>query len=92
MPGGLSTYGIIALREPVDMAIDEARMIESLGVKIKTSVEFGKDVTLAELQKSFDAVVLSTGLGRTPELGIEGEEAIVDGLEFIEATRPVRQD
>lgn len=87
LPGGLSTYGIIALREPVDIAIEEAHMIESLGVEIKTGIEFGKDVTLAELQAKFGAVVLSTGLGRTPELGIEGEEVIVDGLEFIEASK-----
>jgi glutamate synthase (NADPH/NADH) small chain len=87
LPGGLSTYGIIALREPVDVAIGETRMIEALGVEIKTDIEFGKDVTLAELRKNFDAVVLSTGLGRTPELRIEGEEVIVDGLEFIEASK-----
>ena len=87
MPGGLSTYGIIALREPVDVAIEEARMIEGLGVEIKTGLEFGKDVTLAELQTKFDAVVISAGLGRTPALGIAGEEAIVDGLEFIEASK-----
>jgi glutamate synthase (NADPH/NADH) small chain len=87
LPGGLSTYGIIALREPVDVAIDEARMIESLGVTIKTGIEFAKDITLAELQESFHAVVVSSGLGRTPELGIEGEEVIVDGLEFIEASK-----
>jgi glutamate synthase (NADPH/NADH) small chain len=87
LAGGLSTYGIIGLREPVDVAINEARMIEGLGVSIKTGVEFGKDVSLAELQKQFDAVVLSVGLGRTPELEIEGEEAIVDGLEYIEASK-----
>ncbi len=86
-PGGLSTYGIIALREPVDVALDEARMIESFGVTIKTGVEFGKDLLLPALQKDFDAVILSFGLGRTPSLGIESEETIIDGLEFIEASK-----
>jgi len=86
-PGGLSTYGIIALREPVEIALEEARMIEGLGVKIETRVELGKDRSLAELQQEFDSIVLSVGLGRTPALGIEGEEAIVDGLEFIEASK-----
>jgi glutamate synthase (NADPH/NADH) small chain len=87
LAGGLSTYGIIALREPVDIALEEARMIEGLGVQIKTGIEFGRDVSLADLQQTFDAVVLSVGLGRTPSLGIEGEEAVVDGLEFIEASK-----
>jgi glutamate synthase (NADPH/NADH) small chain len=87
LPGGLSTYGIIALREPVEIAIDEARMIQGLGVKIRTGFELGKEVSLAGLQKEFDAIVLSVGLGSTPSLGIEGEEAIVDGLEFIAASK-----
>ena len=87
MAGGLSTYGIIALREPVEIALEEARMIEGLGVEIKTGIEFGKDVLLAQLQQDFDAVVLSIGLGNTPCLGIEGEEAIIDGLEFIESSK-----
>ncbi len=87
LPGGLSTYGIIGLREPQEIAIEETRMIESLGVEIRTGVEFGRDVTLAQLQNEFDAVVLSVGLGRTPALGIPGEEAIVDGLEFIEESK-----
>ena len=87
LPGGLSTYGIIALREPVDVSLEEARMIEGLGVEIKTGVEFGADVSFAELQAKFDSVVLSVGLGRTPELGIPGEEAIIDGLEFIEGSK-----
>lgn len=87
LPGGLSTYGIIALREPAEIALEEARMIEGLDVKIETGIEFGKDISLAQLEEAFDAVVLSVGLGRTPSLGIEGEEAIVDGLEFIEASK-----
>jgi glutamate synthase (NADPH/NADH) small chain len=86
-PGGLSTYGIIALREPVEIALQEARMIESLGVQIKTGIEFGRDLSLDALQRDFDSVVLSVGLGRTPALGIEGEKAILDGLEFIETSK-----
>jgi glutamate synthase (NADPH/NADH) small chain len=87
LPGGLSTYGIITLREPAEIAVEEARMIERLGVRIKNEQEFGKDLTLEELQQEFDAVVLAAGFGPTSRLGIEGEEAIVDGLEFIEASK-----
>jgi len=87
LAGGLSTYGIIVLREPMEIALDEVRMIEGLGVKIETGVEFGSDLSLSALQNAFDSVVLSVGLGRTPQLGIEGEDVIVDGLEFIEASK-----
>ena len=39
LAGGLSTYGIIALREPVEAALAEVAMIERLGVQIETGVE-----------------------------------------------------
>ncbi len=87
LPGGLSTFGIIALREPVEIALEETRMIEAMGVEIKTGIEFAKDVSLEQLQEQYDAVVLSVGLGRTPDLGIDGEEAIIDGLQYIEASK-----
>jgi dihydropyrimidine dehydrogenase (NAD+) subunit PreT len=86
-PGGLSTYGIIGLREPMEIALEEARMIQELGVEIQIDRELGKDISLPELQRYFDAVVLSAGLGHTPQLGIDGEDAIIDGLEYIEASK-----
>lgn len=87
LPGGLSTYGIISLREPVEVALAETRMIESLGVKIETSIELGSGITIVELQSSFDAVFLGVGLGATPSLGIPGEEYILDGLAYIEQSK-----
>ena len=87
LPGGLSTHGIIALREPMKIALEETRMIEGLGVKIKTGLEIGKDISPTALQKEFDAIVLGVGLARTPSLGIDGEETVIDGLEFIEASK-----
>ena len=71
-------------------------MIGRLGVEIKTgqAVSFipapqegGKDVALDDLRRQFDAIVLAAGFGPTSRLGIEGEEAIVDGLKFIEASK-----
>ncbi len=83
LPGGLSTYGIITLREPVEIALAEVEMIKSLGVKIET----GREANLEELGKTFDAVFLAIGLGSTPKLGIPGEECIVNGLAYIEQSK-----
>ncbi len=83
--GGLSTYGIIRLREPIETALAEVEMIRRLGVKLETGVEVGAN--LAELCKSYDALFLSVGLGSTPSLGIPGEEHIVDGLAYIEQSK-----
>jgi dihydropyrimidine dehydrogenase (NAD+) subunit PreT len=87
LPGGLSTYGIISLREPVEVALAEAKMIAQLGVTIETGCELGGDVSLAELQQNFEMVILSVGLGRSPQLGIPGEEHVLDGLEYVENSK-----
>jgi glutamate synthase (NADPH/NADH) small chain len=87
LAGGLSTYGIIAIREPVDTALQEAAMIERLGVCIETNVELGRNLDLRELQTRFDAVFIGVGLGATPAMGIPGEELIVDGLHYIEQSK-----
>ena len=87
LAGGLSTFGIIGLREPVEISLAEVGMIERLGVRIETHREIGNDLVLAELQAKFDAIFLGLGLGATPNLGIPGEEFILDGLEYIEQSK-----
>lgn len=85
--GGLSTYGIIALREPVQVALAEVEMITGLGVKIAGGVEVGWDIPISELLSEFDAIFVGVGLGGTPALGIPGEECIIDGLQYIEQSK-----
>jgi glutamate synthase (NADPH/NADH) small chain len=87
LAGGLSTYGIIVLREPVEVALAEVEMVRRLGVTIQTGVSLGEDVTLDELRRDFDAVFLAIGLGAMPRLGIAGEEHIIDGLSWIERSK-----
>jgi dihydropyrimidine dehydrogenase (NAD+) subunit PreT len=87
LAGGLSTYGIIGLREPVQVALAEVAMIERLGVKVDRGKELGTDFTLVELEGKFSAVFLGVGLGVTPRLGIAGEEQIIDGLRYIEQSK-----
>jgi dihydropyrimidine dehydrogenase (NAD+) subunit PreT len=87
MGGGLSTYGIIGLREPVPVVLAEIEMIRRLGVELRTGVELGLHVKMANILSDFDAVFLGTGLGATPPLGIPGEEHVIDGLAYIEKSK-----
>ena len=87
LAGGLSTYGIIGLREPVEVALAEVAMLTKLGIKVKIGKELGTNLTLSDLQGNFGAVFLSVGLGTTTTLGIPGEEHILDGLEYIEQSK-----
>ena len=87
LAGGLSTYGIISLREPIEESLEEVRMLERLGVRIETGAELGGGLALDDLRQRFDAVFLGLGLGATPALGIPGEEWIIDGLDYIEQSK-----
>jgi glutamate synthase (NADPH/NADH) small chain len=87
LAGGLSTYGIIALREPVEVALREAEMIQRLGVTVETEKELCRNLEWSDVRRNFDAVFLSVGLGLTPTLGISGEEYILDGLDYIEQSK-----
>jgi dihydropyrimidine dehydrogenase (NAD+) subunit PreT len=86
MPGGLSTYGIIALREPVEVALEETRMIEGWACRSRPGSNSAR-----MFRSPIFRGVRRRGAERWPgqhaRLGIEGEEAIVDGLEFIEASK-----
>jgi len=85
--GGLSTYGIVALREPVEAALAEVDMIRRLGVRIETGVELGRNLDAGKLRTNFDAVFLGIGLGATLKMEIAGEEHILDGLAYIEQSK-----
>jgi dihydropyrimidine dehydrogenase (NAD+) subunit PreT len=87
LAGGLSTYGIIGLREPVTVALEEVDMIARLGVSFERGVDVGHDLAIASIQSRFNAIFLATGLGGTASLGIPGEEHITDGLAYIEQSK-----
>ena len=72
LAGGLSTYGIIALREPVEVALAEVAMIEKLGVKLETGKELGTNLTQAELQGRIRRDISQRGIGGDSELGDSG--------------------
>lgn len=84
--GGLMTYGIAAYKVTPQFCKDEVDYITSIGgINIKYNQELGKQITLEELQKNFDAVYLGIGVGVARQLDIPGEEmeGVVDAIGFI---------
>jgi dihydropyrimidine dehydrogenase (NAD+) subunit PreT len=94
LPGGLSTYGIVVLREPVKVSLEEVELVERLGVEVRSGVEVGADVSPQQLLDAYDAVVIAAGTGSVPKLGIAGEDAggVIDALPFIAATKLADKD
>lgn len=84
--GGLMTYGIAAYKVTPEFCKDEVDYITSIGgIDIKYEKELGKNISLDELQKNYDAVYLGFGVGLARQLDIPGEEleGMVDAINFI---------
>src|SRR5579872_2617326 len=69
-PGGLNTYGIAAYKMRAADSIREVEMIRGLGVEIRCGVQIGGDVSLAQLEREYDAIFIGVGLGQTEDLNI----------------------
>ncbi|HFQ15257.1 MAG TPA: NAD(P)-dependent oxidoreductase, partial [Rhodobacteraceae bacterium] len=89
-PGGLNEYGLASYKTPDDFARREVDWLLSLGgIEVRTGLTLGKDVTLAQLRKVYDAVFLGLGLGGANRLGLENEdmEGVHDAIDYIAALR-----
>jgi len=85
-PGGMLRMGIPKYRLPKNVLDKEIQLIESSGVKIKTNVIVGKDVTMDELlQQGYTAIFVSVGVQKSRKLEIEGEEleGVIPALDFL---------
>ena len=88
-PGGLDTYGIAAYKMRAQDVEKEVAMVRALGVEIRSAIAVGSDVTIAQLERDFDAIFIGIGLGATDDLHIPGEDlqGCRDALSFIEETK-----
>ena len=87
--GGLNHYGIVSFRLPQEVVQWEVEQVKQLGVEIKTNTVVGVDVSAEEIINNFDCVILAIGMGKVPNLGIEGEslKGVYDAIEFVKQTK-----
>jgi glutamate synthase (NADPH/NADH) small chain len=78
--GGLLALGIPDYK--LDKSIVERRinLMKAEGVEFKTNCNIGKDISISELQKDFDAVILCCGAEEPRDLKVEGRE--LSGIHF----------
>ena len=83
--GGMMAVGIPEFRLPRDILDKETDIITKLGVEIKLNTRVGKDISLADLKKKYDAVFIAIGAHKGNSLGVENEnvEGVIDGTEFL---------
>ncbi|MGK5091366.1 FAD-dependent oxidoreductase [Deltaproteobacteria bacterium TL4] len=84
--GGMLRYGIPEYRLPKKTLDFEIKQIVNLGVEVICNSFLGKDLTLAQLDQDFDAVLMAMGAWDNTSLDVEGEnlEGVWKGTEFLE--------
>jgi formate dehydrogenase major subunit len=82
--GGMLRYGIPAFRLPRRVLDAEIEQIGELGAEFRLGKRLGRDFTLDQLRRDFDAVFLAVGAQGSRGLGCPGEELAAPALEFLE--------
>ncbi len=88
--GGLNEYGLAAYKTPDDFAQREVTWLLSIGgITVEHGKALGRDVALAALAESHDAVFLAIGLAGVNALGQQGEDlaGVEDAVAFIARLR-----
>jgi formate dehydrogenase beta subunit len=83
--GGLLSEGIPEYRLPKELVREEIDNILSLGIETKTGLSLGKDFTLEDLLKKYQAVFLAVGSQKSLMPKCMGSElsGIILGVEFL---------
>ena len=79
-PGGLLRYGIPDFKMEKHLIDRRVAQMESEGVTFRNNCHVGVNVTIEEIERDFDAVVLSGGAESPRDLPVQGRE--IDGVHF----------
>ncbi|MCG6887913.1 MAG: NAD(P)-binding protein [Proteobacteria bacterium] len=86
--GGMMKYGIPGYRTPRNVLDGEINRIIDMGVEVKLKTWVGKDVSVEQLEKDFDAILWTVGAQAGRQLPIPGAEDApnaLTGVDFLEA-------
>jgi len=86
--GGMMRYGIPNYRIPRDKLESEIQRILDLGVEVRLNTWVGKDISLEDIDKEYDAVIWAVGLQNGRALPVEGWQDTpncVDAVAFLKA-------
>jgi glutamate synthase (NADPH/NADH) small chain len=88
--GGLNEYGIAAYKVANGIAQREVDYLLAVGnITVSTGQRLGRDISLAQLLRDFDAVFLGVGLGTVNSLGLRDESlrGVEDAVAYIARLR-----
>ena len=91
--GGLLRYGIPEFKMEKHHVDQRLGQMEAEGVKFRPNVEVGVDITVADLRRRYDAIVIATGATAWRDLPIEGREltGIYQAMEYLPPSNRVQE-
>ena len=89
--GGLLIYGIPNFKLEKEIVERRVKRLADGGVEFRLGVDVGKDITFAELRAKHDAVLVATGVYKSKELAVPGNEArgVLKALDYLIAANKV---
>lgn len=83
--GGMIIFGLPGYRASRDVVNAEVQRILDMGVEVRLNTRVGRDVSLPDLNRNFDAVFICIGASQGNRLDIPGGDApnCIDGLSFL---------
>jgi glutamate synthase (NADPH/NADH) small chain len=91
--GGLNEYGVAAYKVTNEIAQREVDYLLAVGsIHVQGGKTLGRDISLAQLRKDFDAVFIGAGLGAVNSLGVDENElsGVHDAIKYIETLRQTK--
>ncbi len=86
--GGLLIYGIPNFKLEKFVVERRTKLLEAGGIKFIQNFEVGKDITLEQLRKKHDAILIATGVYKAREIELPGSNLgnIFPAMEFLKAS------
>ncbi len=86
--GGMMKYGIPGYRTPRDVLDGEIQRILDMGVEVHTNTKVGVDISMADIEKEFDAILFAIGAWTGRALPVPGGDKAtncITGVAFLDA-------
>ncbi len=85
--GGMMRYGIPGFRTPREVLDGEIKRIVDMGVDVRLNTRIGTDVSMEQIEKDFDAVLIALGAQGGRALPVDGSDApnCVTATSFLRA-------
>ncbi|MFZ5617938.1 MAG: NAD(P)-dependent oxidoreductase [Pseudomonadota bacterium] len=87
-PGGLLVYGIPNFKLEKSIVARRVRRLEEAGVSFRLNFEVGREASLNDLRDRHDAILIATGVykSRDLELGGEDGDGVIAALDYLTAS------